>query len=363
MITLLEDVLAGRRGPQDLDAGDWNRLLLEGRSANMVSRLGSVLEQQANPAQWPQAVRDVIAGSNAWVAYMQMRARHELDLLGQIASDCAYPVVLLKGAAYVLADSVAAKGRSLSDLDVLVPRSELADFEARLQRAGWRFAETLDDYDDFYYRELSHELPPMRHSRCQLELDVHHNVLQPTHRLKVDAARLLEAATPVAGTPFHALDLRDQILHSATHLTMSDELRGGLRDMHDIKLLLEDGARRDGAFPGRLVERSFDLGLQRPLYYALEYLQARLGCVLPPDVEASIRAAAPAFPVRPVMTKLVEGRLTPAIGAPLASQVNETLLFLRSHWIRMPPLMLTGHLLRKAVTGRDAGAGEPREAG
>jgi hypothetical protein len=321
----------------------------------MASRLGSVLEQQADPEQWPQVVQDVIAGSNAWVAYMQMRARHELDLLGEIAADCAYPVVLLKGAAYVLAGSVAARGRSLSDIDVLVPRDDLADFEARLQRAGWRFEDTLNEYDDFYYRELSHELPPMRHSRCQLELDVHHNILQPTHRLKVDAARLLDAVTPVTDTPFHTLDIRDQILHSATHLTMSDELRGGLRDMHDIKLLLEDGAGRDGAFTSRLVERGFELGLQRPLFYALEYLRSRLGCAFPEDVEGRLRDAAPAFPLRPVMARLVAGRLAPAADAPLSKQMNETMLFLRSHWIRMPPLMLARHLLRKAVTGRGEG--------
>lgn len=354
-MSLLLATLARTVEPGALNSRNWNQLLVEARQAAMVARLGWTLDTMVARAELPEVVQDVLEGAESYVEYIQTRVRHELNLLAAVAIDCPYRVLLMKGAAYIAQGCDAAMGRGLSDLDVLVPQDYLVDFEARLNASGWRFSEQMTGYDEYYYRELSHELPPMRHPKFQFELDVHHNILQPTHRLAVDASRLLDRAISIPDTPYHAFCLEDQILHSAAHLTMSDELRGGLRDIHDITLLCKQGHRQDISFFEALVDRSFALGLQRSLYYVLAFAITNLGLEVPAHSWGQLRTAAPPAPVDRLMTTLIDHRLRPASTHSSKSDWAEQLLYLRSHWIRMPPGLLASHLLRKSLQrGKDS---------
>lgn len=348
-MSLLLPALAGRLEPLSLTNRNWNQLLTEARRANMISRLGHALDRQLPRQELPRVVRELLRAADTYVAYIHTRARHELRMLGNSVGDCGYPVLLLKGAAYVAQGNPASAGRGLSDLDVLVPREHIGDFEARLASKGWQFSEAMSEYDDYYYRELSHELPPMRHPRHQLELDIHHNILQPTHRLRVDARQLVEHSTPLDQSVYRVCSIEDQILHSATHLTMSDELRGGLRDLHDISLLCEHGQKQNSGFYQALIGRAFKLGLQRPLYYTLEFAVSELDLQLPAESREQLQVAAPPAPVDRLMRRLIDRRVRPAEGPSSSGSFAEHCLYLRSHWIRMPPLLLARHLLRKAL--------------
>jgi len=42
-------------------------------------------------------------------------------------------------------------------------------------------------YDQRYYRKWMHEIPPMTHIRRQTVLDLHHNILPETARLRTRA--------------------------------------------------------------------------------------------------------------------------------------------------------------------------------
>lgn len=77
----------------------------------------------------------------------------------RLLSDLDVPVIFLKGAAYALADLDVAKGRMATDIDILVPEDAIGDVEARLQQAGWASMKT-NEYDDSYYRQWMHEIPP-----------------------------------------------------------------------------------------------------------------------------------------------------------------------------------------------------------
>ena len=104
----------------------------------------------------------------------------------------AVPIVLLKGTAYVMADLPPARGRMLGDLDLMVPRDRIDEVERTLIAAGWLSAE-LNDYDQRYYREWTHEIPPLRHPDRDTEVDIHHTIVASTSRALVDAAALLAA--------------------------------------------------------------------------------------------------------------------------------------------------------------------------
>ena len=70
--------------------------------------------------------------------------------------------ILLKGAAYSILDLGLARGRISSDVDILVPKTSINKVEKALLDHGWDHIK-LDDYDQYFYRRWSHELPPLQH--------------------------------------------------------------------------------------------------------------------------------------------------------------------------------------------------------
>lgn len=347
----LAAILRDPASAADLGNAQWEQLLGEARRARMLSRVSAVLQAQAPGVAVPAAAADILQGHALYVAHVQVLARQELRRLAAVAAAVDYPVVLLKGIAYLAAGLPVAPGRSLNDLDVLVPHAAIDDFEQRLKRAGWAFEAGLSSYDEHYYRHWSHELPPMRHPQSALELDVHHNLIQLTGRTRLDMAPVLASARPLPGTPFAVLAREDMVLHSALHLLMSDELRGGIRDLFDIHSLCCHFAGEDKAFWASLVGRAGVLGLQRPLYYALAACRELFGLQVPAAVWALVCGGRPGYLTDAAMRTLVRWHLAPEPAQPLRSAVAQQLLFLRSHWIRMPPLMLVRHLTFKGWLG------------
>jgi hypothetical protein len=202
------------------------RLRLLGRLAEGVAAAG-LLEQV--PAQAARHLRAEMHVSRWRTAAL----RWVLERVDTALAQAPYPRVLLKGAAYLGQELPIAHGRLPSDADILVPLEHLADAQARLLRAGWAEA-GMDDHDQRYYREWSHELPPMRHPLHALELDLHHNIVPPVARATVDAAPLLARLQPSIWPGWQVLQPADQVLHSATHLFGDSEARDRLRDLVDL---------------------------------------------------------------------------------------------------------------------------------
>ena len=63
--------------------------------------------------------------------------RWEVDRIQFALRSIESPILLLKGAAYLLADLPLAQGRLVSDVDILVPEASLHQVEAALLAAGW----------------------------------------------------------------------------------------------------------------------------------------------------------------------------------------------------------------------------------
>ena len=72
-------------------------------------------------------------------------------------------------------------------------RSDIRRAENALLNAGWEWVKS-DPYDDFYYREHMHELPPLIHKSRDRMIDVHHTILPRTHRITPDALALVSDA-------------------------------------------------------------------------------------------------------------------------------------------------------------------------
>lgn len=347
-IPLLLSVLRAPDLTAGLSAAEWDLLIRQARRAMLLAKLAVLLEPR---------LQSIPAGPRHHLSAARLTARRQTKLMHwevaqihrALATTGVTPI-LLKGAAYLMADLPASQGRLFGDVDILVPKVHIQAVEAALIAHGWGFDPNLDDYDRRYYREWMHEIPPMGHEQRGSTLDVHHTILPPTARIAVNAAALFEGTRPLASQPgVRVLDPCAMFLHSAAHLFHEGELEKGLRDLFDLDALLRDFGR-DPVFWRDLLPRARRLGLTRPLFYALRYTGHFLATPVPDDVRAAVQAEArPAAPLRVLMDFCYSRALLPdhdscnARLTPLA----RALLYVRSHWLRMPTGLLLRHLLRK----------------
>jgi len=343
----LLELLAAPERAQALTLADWDAIVRVARVARVLGQLRVRLDRAGALAAVPDQVRLHLDSDHTLVRHRRQMVRWELECIARALAGFAAPLVLLKGAAYVAQGFAFAEGRLPSDVDLMVPRASLDAAERALVAAGWQM-EKLDPYDERYYREWSHELPPMRYPEHPLELDLHHTILPLTGRTRPDAAALFERAMPVAGTPFRVLCPADQVLHACSQLFQDSDCAGRLRDLVDIDALIgELGATE--RFWAQVVERARVHGLERSLAYALRYAERFLGTRVPDPVRASL----PPVPrgARFLMDRLVPLALLPTHpdrASPLTVRGARFALFLRSHWLRMPPMLLARHALTKA---------------
>jgi hypothetical protein len=336
-------------------AEHWNRFLPLARNARLLGRCLYLFEQHDLLEIVPQRLVDQLRGALAQTRYMQVQARRELRQVWRICDREGIALMALKGVAYLLADLPPAGWRNLSDIDVMVPESDIERTERALLGAGWAPSGEFDAYDQHYYREWMHEVPPLRHRNRETEVDLHHNLAPPVSRIKIEAPRLWHAAVQASdpyGLTAYVLSPADMLLHNSIHLFMNDELRGGLRDVMDFRDLYEHFLAQDAAFDTQLLERADEMGCGLPLYYAVMTAQRLVGLAASPHLLSGVQRYAPIAPVARLMHWLIEQALAPSRLGLRRTAVANWLLFIRSHWVRMPPLMLARHLVRKAIRQR-----------
>jgi hypothetical protein len=281
--------------------------------------------------------------------------RWELNRIERALSEVDCEVVLLKGAAYVLAALPIARGRLSTDIDILAPESRLSTIEEKLLKHGWRHVK-IEQYDQYFYRKWSHELPPLIHRDRKTVVDVHHTILPPTGRLHPDPEKLLTASVAVKGTRFHVLAPPDMVLHSAAHSFQDGDLMRGIRDLVDINDLVRHFSQAFVRFWDRLVVRAEELDLTRPLYYALRYANLYLQTPIPQNIIDRSQRWKPPWPACSAMDLIVDQAVTAGPWRKdLGLTLSRKLLYVRAHWLRMPPYLLIPHLIRKAMMNRTAG--------
>jgi hypothetical protein len=331
-----------------LDLRQWETLIREARRSNLLPRLAFEIDAPRLSSRVPAQPRAHLEAARAQALAQAAAVRREVALIDRALAPLALPIVLLKGAAYLMAGLSAARGRLFSDVDILVPRAALPEVESTLMSNGWMSLKTTP-YDQRYYRQWMHELPPLKHHTRQTVLDVHHAILPITARLKPDSAKLLSAATPIAGEPhLRVLAPDDMVLHSATHLFCNEDVGNSLRDLVDLDALLRGFAEKADFWPA-LTVRAAELDLSRPLYYALRYAVRILDTPVPQEVIKAAAIGRPPSPLRGIMDALFEKVLTPSNGADSLVALARSSLYIRAHWLRMPPLLLARHLVTKAI--------------
>jgi hypothetical protein len=334
----------------------WDALVRQARRTNLLPRLALALDELGLLQQVPPAPRAHLEAARTLARAQADAVRREVAYIDRALAASGISIVLLKGAAYLIAGLQAARGRVFSDIDILVPHGALASVEAALMLHGWATGKTTA-YDQRYYRRWMHELPPLRHISRQTWLDVHHAILPITARLKPDSAKLLAASRPVAGEPrLLVLAPVDMVLHSATHLFCNEDVGNSLRDLVDLDSLLREFSSEENFWP-RLTMRAGELDLTRPLYYALRYAVRILGTPIPAQVLHEAEIGRPPPLLRGLMDTLFLQTLQPDRAADGLASLARGSLYVRAHWLRMPLLLLAQHLTIKALRREEQEAG------
>ncbi len=346
---LLLGVFVGSQKLTTLDERQWDILLTHARSAKLLARLAIQAECEQVETSLPAKVRDHLDWARRSFENKVKTTHWELNCIDRALENFDAPVILLKGAAYLAAGLPVSRGRVATDVDVMVPHDAIHEAELAFLAAGWAHDE-YDEYDDQFYREWMHEIPPLYHTIRRTVLDLHHAILPLTSHLQVNSDALIAEAIPLPGSRFFTLSQRDMILHSIVHLFQDGELNGDLRDLIDISDLLRDFGHLDG-FWRALFDRAVELGLNRPFYYALHFNKIILGASYPPFAETELKRLKPPLPSRAMMDFCVPRSLLPCgYSRPnFARRLSIFVLYMRSHWLRMPALLLARHLLTKAV--------------
>lgn len=346
------DLLSGLWTASELprfSAAEWELLLAQARATRLLARLALRLQSQGWQSAVPPRVWQHFDSALRVAAALRRNVQQETRHLACALLSLNTPVVLLKGAAYIAADLPAGRGRLFSDIDILVRRDRLQDVELALMAAGW-IPEKLKPYDDRYYRQWMHELPPLQHVRRQTHLDVHHTLAPPTSRYVIDGSDMLARSLPISqheeagAQQLRMLAPTDLVLHSALHLMQEGEFNAGLRDLLDIRDLLIDFGEQAGFWPS-LAARAQALGLEQVLAQVLAQLH-RLFAFSPPK--------SPSAPTSKPRSGSLLKFLLPRVLAPpdparetLTTLAARQLMYVRSHWLRMPWYQIVPHVLRK----------------
>lgn len=348
---LLQQLLLNPQAIGELSNAQIQDLISQARSARLLASLTVELDACGALEQLPLEVSRHFR--SALLVHNKQRRDLEFECREISATLAAHSdqFILLKGAAYMLADLPVGRGRLITDIDIIVPLARIEDVEKNLNNDDWE-SSYVDSYNEYYYRKWGHEIPPLTHAKRDTTLDVHHNILPPTAGPNVDASLLFDTVIEVRPGVF-TLSLPDMVIHSATHLFHEGEFHHGLRDLWDLDRMLRDFPIRQPDFWEHLVTRAEALDLVGPLFHGINYVQQVFETPVPGNV---IKAASSRGRVlrKPLMDFLFLRAFRPdhpLCKLPLTG-LALYLLYVRSHYLRMPLYLLLPHLARKAWMSR-----------
>ncbi len=308
-------------------------LLLEYADANHVlGMLAHLLKEHDLSPKMRQVLKNGAVRSD----YDHRMLQYEMNRLERAFMGSGLKPILLKGGSYVALGLEAGKGRRVSDLDILLPAEHMKEAEELLLAAGWQFDESAtSEYDQNYYRENMHELPPFRHSQRRTIMDVHHRLLPPTARIKIKNDCFYDSVQLREGSILRVMSSYDRFIHSAIHAFADGSFDTPVRSLVELKLLLEDILVADHKdFLARINETEASL----PCAYAFALIAKVF------EIESAQKLSAE---LDSNCSSIVLNAFEDKLNGLGASKRSKALLYIRSHLLRMPLYKLLPHLIVK----------------
>jgi Uncharacterised nucleotidyltransferase len=328
---LLTKALSDPAYVQGLAPRHWDALIAMARA----ERLDGTLAWRLDGLILPTTVQDVLDQARANAEASRASALWEAEMARRALALLGLPVLLLKGTAFAAAGLAAGQGRLIGDLDILVPRDRISEVEEALRATGWEWVKD-DAYDQSYYRDHMHELPPLIHRDRDRIIDVHHTILPLTARITPDAQALIDNAQDMGGG-LAMLSPLDMIIHAVAHLFADGDLAGGLRNLWDIDRLVREFGSESG-FGDALLAQAQRHQLPKSTARALRLGHHLFGTPVIAEWAMTPRRG-DVFYIGRLLARDAWGRET--------RKILRFAFYVRSHWIRMPPIRLARHLFTK----------------
>lgn len=329
----------------ELSTDEWNDCLREAKIAGLAGRLAADAIYLDIIEKLPLKVQNTFKSNTYNSQSSTRKIKWEINRVRRAMLGTDEKLILLKGGAYIAEGLKCTNGRMSVDLDILVAKNRIDYAEEKFLAAGWEH-QVEDDYDQKYYREYAHELPPLVHPERYISIDVHHTILPLTSRVKPDIQKMIKNSIESLDG-FHVFSNVDMILHSVVHLFQDGEIRSSLRNLLEQHDMYEEFGQNE-AFWSSLVPRAIELGLTRSLFYSLNYTKLILNTDIPEAVMNEIKPYGPGVLAMGLMNWMVPAVISPTLGASgIIRWICQNGLYVRSHWLKMPPLLLAKHLTIK----------------
>ncbi len=213
-----------------------------------------------------------------------LRKIQQMGLVLEEFQNAGIPVILLKGIylAEFFYENIGL--RSMSDIDLMVPKGKLIDSLEVLEKLGYKCSQ------DFW---LESELPTSQHlpfvyKEGKDEIEIHWTLLKPDLSINIDEDELWRRAEPIEleNRRAWALSPEDLLLHICVHMVYGHELYAQLRSLCDIEVLLSSEFEIDWPI---FAERAFEWKTSKGVFLALYLANRLLNAKVPGDVLEQLR--------------------------------------------------------------------------
>jgi len=352
-MNILTQALIDPKKTIQLSLKEWELLIAQAASCSLLGRLYYLFYTADILSEIPQQVLWHFESGYKVAEHMRINTRREIQEITEALSSTNITPVFLKGAMYAIRKLPNCFGRSFSDIDILVAKSEINDAEVQLYSYGW-IPQKNEAYNEQYYRKWMHEIPPLQHAKRRTVLDLHHNILPLTNKNCPDASTFntQELLIDKLGLITFLSDV-DLVIHTAVHLFTESEFHHGLRDLSDIDMLIRHFCLSEPKFIDLLIERANHLGLSTYLWLALKYSALILSTLIT-DKQLGKLEWQPSNKLAIVFLNFCFINIFRPNHRSCRNwkmAVAEFFLYWRGHLIRMPLRLLIPHLARKSYMG------------
>lgn len=329
-----------------LSLHEWQNVIFVLREAKLLGSLYHTAKQASCYDDYPDYAQKHLFSAQIYAQRQAQQITFESLEIRALLEQVGVTAVFLKGAGYTLRNSLNGRGRVCSDIDILVTKENLPKAERHLKSNRWQ-SEQLNDYDEKYYRQWAHEIPPLFQINRATVLDMHHNVYLPISGRSPDIDLFLDSRDKTESGCF-VLNPRLSLLHSIIHLFTNEDSSSWMRDLFDIYLLAKEF--NDDNLWEDIIELGNKTNFQFEVYCCLKALEYYSLMTLDRTSKKFIEG----FEVTKRQSWILENAILPAFcpehSLLMTNKISraKNLVYLRGHWIKMPLGVLIKHFTFKS---------------
>lgn len=317
------------------------------RAANLLSIFAHKIKRKNMVDRLPESIQWHVTSNVNYSDRQRCQVGTEIDRINLLLEEIGITPVFLKGAAYNIENAVSLEGRTMSDIDILVSSSEIQKTEKRLLSLGWQI-KSLANYDEKYYREFAHEIPPMFDPLSGTTLDIHHNLYLPVSGKAPDES-ILRQNIVASSQQKLVLNKHMQALHTCVHLYWNEDVSSSLRDLYDFTCLCNDNASHH--FWEAIVKTAKAMNLSSLLFDVICLAEFYFLLHCPIETKHQLQSQLSLFHrARRGFTLFVMKRAlvpdTRVCNSKLL-RLSRFLAYMRGHLMKMPVHVLVPHMLKK----------------